>query len=219
MMHSIDKTVDRNRIPQAGLEELRKNRYVPGVYSKLDLKMNVFWESLVHLFPMWMAPNLITLIGFVVLASQALVFALIDPSLQLYQPAWAYFYAAIATFFYQTMDAADGKQARRIGKSTPLGQLFDHGCDCIGMTFLMYNVMASFRMGEDINACYLTLMIGVVLFYSSNWSEYHTHVLMTSNGYFGVTEVQLAICLINICSGIFSPDIWHISVLGELTRL
>jgi len=27
------------------------------------------------------------------------------------------------------MDAVDGKQARRTGTSSPLGQLFDHGCD------------------------------------------------------------------------------------------
>jgi phosphatidylglycerophosphate synthase len=28
---------------------------------------------------------------------------------------------------YQTLDAVDGKQARRTGTSSPLGQLFDHG--------------------------------------------------------------------------------------------
>jgi len=29
------------------------------------------------------------------------------------------------------MDALDGKQARRTGNSTPLGELFDHGCDAV----------------------------------------------------------------------------------------
>lgn len=29
----------------------------------------------------------------------------------------------------QTLDAVDGKQARRTNSSSPLGQLFDHGCD------------------------------------------------------------------------------------------
>lgn len=29
----------------------------------------------------------------------------------------------------QTLDAIDGKQARRTNTSSPLGQLFDHGCD------------------------------------------------------------------------------------------
>lgn len=34
-------------------------------------------------------------------------------------------------FIYQSLDAIDGKQARRTGTSTPLGELFDHGCDSI----------------------------------------------------------------------------------------
>ena len=34
-------------------------------------------------------------------------------------------------FIYQSLDAIDGKQARRTNSSTPLGELFDHGCDSL----------------------------------------------------------------------------------------
>lgn len=44
---------------------------------------------------------------------------------------------------YQTMDAIDGKQARRTGSAGPLGQLFDHGCDSISTTFICMSIMAS----------------------------------------------------------------------------
>jgi len=44
-------------------------------------------------------------------------------------PSWAYFQAALGLFLYQTLDATDGKQARRTQSSSPLGELFDHGCD------------------------------------------------------------------------------------------
>ncbi|KAL8450548.1 hypothetical protein Emed_002420 [Eimeria media] len=37
--------------------------------------------------------------------------------------------AAGLLLLLQTLDAVDGKQARRTNTSTPLGQLFDHGCD------------------------------------------------------------------------------------------
>jgi hypothetical protein len=37
----------------------------------------------------------------------------------------------IGLFIYQSLDAIDGKQARRTGSSTPLGELFDHGCDSV----------------------------------------------------------------------------------------
>ena len=35
------------------------------------------------------------------------------------------------------MDNADGKQARKTGNSSPLGMLFDHGCDSLTTYFLI----------------------------------------------------------------------------------
>jgi phosphatidylglycerophosphate synthase len=46
-------------------------------------------------------------------------------------PSWVLLLCAIGLFVYQTLDAIDGKQARRTESSTPLGELFDHGCDAI----------------------------------------------------------------------------------------
>jgi ethanolaminephosphotransferase len=43
-----------------------------------------------------------------------------------------YFSWAIGLWFYQSLDAIDGKQARRTGTSGPLGELFDHCCDAVG---------------------------------------------------------------------------------------
>lgn len=43
-------------------------------------------------------------------------------------PNWIYFTWALGLFAYQSMDAIDGKQARRTGTSGPLGEMFDHGC-------------------------------------------------------------------------------------------
>ena len=34
-------------------------------------------------------------------------------------------------FLYQSLDAIDGKQARRTNSQSPLGELFDHGCDSV----------------------------------------------------------------------------------------
>ena len=35
----------------------------------------------------------------------------------------------------QTMDVIDGKQARATGTSSPMGELFDHGCDALNSAF------------------------------------------------------------------------------------
>jgi ethanolaminephosphotransferase len=37
---------------------------------------------------------------------------------------------AIGLFMYQSLDAIDGKQARRTGMAGPLGEMFDHGMLC-----------------------------------------------------------------------------------------
>ena len=50
-----------------------------------------------------------------------------SPTLDQEAPSWVYLLAAVCVFLYQTLDAIDGKQARRTGTSSPLGQLFDHG--------------------------------------------------------------------------------------------
>jgi ethanolaminephosphotransferase len=36
------------------------------------------------------------------------------------------------------LDAVDGKQARRTNQSSPLGQLFDHGCDAINSSLICF---------------------------------------------------------------------------------
>lgn len=48
-------------------------------------------------------------------------------------PSWAYYICALGLFTYQALDAIDGKQARRTNSSSPLGELFDHGCDCVSI--------------------------------------------------------------------------------------
>jgi len=42
-------------------------------------------------------------------------------------PAWVCYTGALAVWMFQTLDALDGKQARKTGFIKPLGDLFDHG--------------------------------------------------------------------------------------------
>lgn len=48
-------------------------------------------------------------------------------------------------FAYQTLDGIDGKQARRTGMSSVLGELMDHGLDaitCLCMTAVLAHCMS-----------------------------------------------------------------------------
>ena len=90
---------------------------------------------------------------------------------------WTCLLAAMGIFIYQTLDAIDGKQARRTGTSSPLGEYFDHGCDAI--TTFLYAVVASCTPGLS-ERPYLMLVLVVVIVqlnYSYHWQTYVCGVL------------------------------------------
>ncbi|KAJ2712935.1 hypothetical protein H4R19_002498 [Coemansia spiralis] len=167
-----------------------------------------YWEWAVTLFPRWMAPNLITLtgLGFEVF-DVALVLALI-PDLEGPGPWWLYFVSGIAMWLYSTFDNVDGKQARRTGTSSPLGELFDHGCDALNCTIAGIVEASAFGCGiswQTITFAFLTTMS----FFFSTWEEYHTGVLYL--GYInGPTEILTLAVLACFASGIWGPQIWHV---------
>ena len=50
-------------------------------------------------------------------------------------PSWFFILNAFCYFMYRMFDELDGKQARKTGNSSPLGLLFDHGCDAFSIGF------------------------------------------------------------------------------------
>ena len=114
-------------ITKEGLQHIKEHKYKSGGYSILDNLMNPFWEFVVKLMPKTLAPNSITLLGVVINLSMYFCMWYHDGTLAQDVPNWTYLGFGIGLFAYQTLDAIDGKQARRTGSSSPLGQLFDHG--------------------------------------------------------------------------------------------
>jgi phosphatidylglycerophosphate synthase len=52
-------------------------------------------------------------------------------------------------FIYQTLDAIDGKQARRTKSNSPLGELFDHGCDGVSTgTHCQFNGISEYTKAQ-----------------------------------------------------------------------
>jgi len=107
-------------ITKEGLIQLDKYEYKSGGYSWLDYKMNHWWNFCLELLPMWIAPNTITLIGYSFIVINYVLFAYFGGKGRVI-PWWVFIWSAVAQFSYQTLDAIDGKQARRTGSSSPLG--------------------------------------------------------------------------------------------------
>jgi ethanolaminephosphotransferase len=87
---------------------------------------------------MWLAPNLITLLGLMAILFNIVTIQVLVPDLVGPGPTWMYWSFVIGLWIYSTLDNVDGKQARRTGytlpllelisgSSSPLGELFDHG--------------------------------------------------------------------------------------------
>ena len=74
------------------------------------------------------------MLGFVFVVLAFFVNVFYSPELSETLPSWVYYFYAACIWIYGSFDAVDGKQARRTGTSSPLGEMFDHGCDSLAVT-------------------------------------------------------------------------------------
>ncbi|KAK4499035.1 hypothetical protein PRZ48_009547 [Zasmidium cellare] len=166
-----------------------------------------YWNFCVEFLPLWLAPNMVTLIGFFFVIANVGLQQLMDPDLTGPNYAWVSYSYAFGVWAYSTMDNIDGKQARRTGTSSGLGELFDHGIDSLNCTLASLLETSAMALGSTpIGA--LTALIPTLPMFFSTWETFHTHTLYL--GYFnGPTEGLLLASLLMISSGYFGPHIWH----------
>ena len=188
----------------AGLRSYRYKGVDKSPISKYIL--TPYWNWAVTLLPIWMAPNLVTLLGFMFMIAAYFVVITLIPDLKTeIHPAFYFFFAA-CFWIYSTMDNIDGKQARRTNSSSPLGELFDHGCDALNCPIGSFIHIDSMGLGYSWRSL-LVLSLSCWAFYLPTWEEYHTGVLYL--GYVnGPTEGLLTVITTIIISGVFGPSIW-----------
>ncbi|KAI5860753.1 Choline/ethanolaminephosphotransferase [Durotheca rogersii] len=165
-------------VRQEYLPNLKAYKY-SGVDHSLTSKyiLKPFYTNVViKCFPMSMAPNLITLTGFMFVVANFLTLLWYNPTLDQDCPPWVYYSWAAGLFLYQTFDAVDGTQARRTRQSGPLGELFDHGVDALNTSLEVLIFAGSQNMGQSWYTV-ATLFSSLQTFYVQTWEEYHTKTL------------------------------------------
>ncbi|VUC35811.1 unnamed protein product [Clonostachys rosea] len=171
-----------------------------------------WWNAFVKILPLWLAPNMVTLLGFCFILANIGLLLIYMPDLVGPGPSWLYFSFAFGLFMYQTMDNVDGKQARRTGTSSGLGELFDHGIDSLNCTLGSLLETAAMGLGTSKAGVYTALCPCLAMFFST-WETYHTHTLYL--GWFnGPTEGILVACAVMAISGIYGPDVWTKPIAG-----
>jgi ethanolaminephosphotransferase len=132
--------------------------------------------------PSTIAPNTITLLGLSFMISSYLLEWYFCPDLEPHRgaagPGAMFLFNFFAMLMYQTLDNMDGKQARKTGSSSPLGLLFDHGCDAINSIFGSANWIIAIGLSlgcePDVWMCWILILGPMSLFYVTTWEEYYT---------------------------------------------
>ncbi|CBH15994.1 ethanolaminephosphotransferase, putative [Trypanosoma brucei gambiense DAL972] len=208
---SLDPRVHEH-IPPHFLPNLAKYKYSgsdSGIIS--NYVMQPYWNFIVSLVPMTVAPNAITVTGFVMCLSSALLVMFFYYFGNAEYPCWVWLYAVICLFAYQTLDAIDGKQARRTNTGSPLGELFDHGCDVILTPFVQMMICCALNTPPCVTFVYITLSSCAV--FGAIWEQFATGTL--DLGYVnGPTDGILLACGIFLITAIMSPAVWDTQVAG-----
>lgn len=116
------------------------------------------------------------------------------------------FSIGFSVWAYSSLDAIDGKQARRTGQSGPLGELFDHGCDAVNLALM--NLIFPLIFALEINGLFIAAVFILLLgFYVVTWDEYHTHTLYLTI-ISGPVEGTIIFTIAAVLSGWFGSSLW-----------
>lgn len=170
-----------------------------------------FVDPLVKVLPYRLPANFITLTSFCFILF-AFGIAVHGYFVQRYDFWWA---IPFLTFFYLIGDCSDGKQARRTGTGSPLGEYFDHFLDSFVTGLLMGIIMISFRVTKPaiITIGFFNLYFGQI---GTFWERYKRRVI-----YFGKLGTSEGIVVVGLTSWLMSIQTVyttaHIPIIFGLT--
>jgi len=190
-------------------------------YKTVDLSlttriMTPFWKGFTDMLPMWLAPNVITIIGFIQIVFFWFLTMWYAPTLTEPLPTWLIVCNGISLWMRQTLDAMDGKQARRTGSSSPLGELLDHGiCDAIEILFISYLAGALCQLGNTPLFFFFTLG-GMTSHFFEMWATYLTGEI--EFWYFSFTESEDVAVLTHFVLAYLGQELCQRVIPGTNTR-
>ena len=170
--------------------------------------INPFCNFIVEYFPKWLAPNLITISGWFLNFFNLLITTYYtglkggD-----YVPFWACITTAIFYTTYIILDYTDGKQARRLKASSPLGLLIDHGTDAC-TTFYIAIVAGSLSYYTEMYQYLLYYLPVSFTFFMNTWEEYYKGELILPIVH-GVSEGTVYIDILTILSAIYGISFYR----------
>ncbi|XP_068672959.1 cholinephosphotransferase 1-like [Montipora foliosa] len=195
-----------NVLSDRQLKRLAEHKYSAECVSILDPYFQVYWRWLVEQLPLWLAPNTITVSALAMNVATSLILMFYCPRAIEEAPWWALVLNAIGLFVYQSLDAVDGKQARRTNSASPLGELVDHGCDSVSIVFMVLSTNIAVQLGMEPPWMFFLSFMASFIFYCAHWQAYVSGTLRF--GKIDVTEIQVAGVLVFLVSAMFGSEVW-----------
>lgn len=217
---------DYNYLTEDHLKGFDKYKYSAVDTNPLSIYlMHPFWNLIVHACPRWIAPNLLTFVGFVMTAFGCFLFSIYDYHFYAgtgYEgtepiPPWVFMSVSVLIFVAYTLDGIDGKQARRMGMSGPLGELFDHGLDswtAVLIPVCLFSVFGRADFGVPPVRFYGICWNVFLTFYTTHCEKYITGILFLPWGY---DLSMLATTGVIGASYFIGHDGWKITVAGTIS--
>ena len=199
------------------IDKLINYKYSGGDNSILyRFVINPFCNWFVNYLPKWLAPNVVTISGF--------FFNLFNFILTTYytgwkggpsMPSWAIIACVISYTTYIIFDYTDGKQARRLKASSPLGLLVDHGTDAC-TTFYVTIVSGSITYLTEMRQYLFFYIPLTAAFFMNTWEEYYMGELVLPE-INGVAEGTLYADIVYIFSAIYGKELYltEINIFGK----
>ena len=172
-----------------------------------------WWPVAIKLVPASAPANAVSMLGNLGVASAFLILSglLLGPmSVFGRSHPWIFGVVAFCLFFYQTLDALDGIQARRMGSSGPLGEFVDHWFD----SFNAFLIPLGFGLAFS-SVPYIVLVILTLLISTTDWALLRA-IRKTDTMVFppiSSEEGQVIVQLFCLAVWIFGYDVWNSPVL------
>ncbi|KAI9923200.1 hypothetical protein PsorP6_002277 [Peronosclerospora sorghi] len=202
------KTKSYFYVTEEGVQHILSYRYSGSDASLLyNYVISPLGQWLVdHVLSPRLAPNAITIGALSLVILSHLFMLWYAPNMVEEAPRWVYANAGLSLLLYQILDVADGKQARKTGNSSPLGLLFDHGCDALNVVVSACTFASTLMLGPT----YWSLLIFLapaMVFFMATWEEYYTGTLALPiiNG---PNEGVFIMYTIYITTAFVGPTVW-----------
>eukprot|EP00397_Hematodinium_sp_SG-2012_P010816 GEMP01010941.1.p1 GENE.GEMP01010941.1~~GEMP01010941.1.p1 ORF type:complete len:442 (+),score=52.30 GEMP01010941.1:68-1393(+) len=200
-----------------GAKNLKKYKYNAIDNSPIyKFVLSPIAEFLVSFVPISVAPNLITLVAMILSISSHAVIAYYSWDFTQDVPPWVWLFNALILIAYQTLDNMDGKQARRTNTSSPLGMLFDHGCDAFNTGLLSMNILALHQFGTEPAFACASYFFCLTTFMFSTWEEFFSGSLSLPavNGPTEGILIAAIMCLVAFFLGKNHMELWLSDFFG-----